>query len=137
VNTGGTTTYTWTNSNPAIGLAASSGGNATGIPAFTATNATTAPISGTITVTPTFTNGGVSCPGASTSFTITVNPNGQVNAIGNQVVCNGAQTTAVVFSTVNTGGTTTYTWTNTNPAIGLAASSGGNATGIPAFTATN
>ncbi len=43
------TNYTWTNSNTAIGLAASGTGN---IPSFTATNTTGAPITGTITVTP-------------------------------------------------------------------------------------
>ncbi len=137
VNTGGTTNYTWTNNNPAIGLAASSGGNATGITSFVATNTTNAPITGTITVIPTFTNGGVNCSGLSENFTITVNISGQVNAISDEVVCPGGNTTAVTFTTTNTGGTTTYTWTNDNTAIGLAASSGGNATGIPSFVATN
>ncbi|MBK7488922.1 MAG: hypothetical protein IPI74_03735 [Bacteroidales bacterium] len=47
-----------TNSNTSIGLGASGSGN---LPAFTATNSGTAPISATITVTPTFTNGGQSC----------------------------------------------------------------------------
>ncbi len=58
---GGVTTYSWTNSNTAIGLGA--GPTPGNLPAFTATNAGTAPISATITVTPTFTNGGVSCTG--------------------------------------------------------------------------
>ncbi|MBX2934320.1 MAG: proprotein convertase P-domain-containing protein [Ferruginibacter sp.] len=43
------TTFSWVNNNTAIGLAASGTGN---IPAFTATNATNAPITGTVTVTP-------------------------------------------------------------------------------------
>lgn len=60
-------TYTWTNSNPAIGLAAS---GVTSVPAFTATNAGTAPITATITVTPTLTG----CPGPPITYTITVNP---------------------------------------------------------------
>jgi len=58
-------TYSWTNDNPAIGLAASGTGD---IASFTATNITYAPISATITVTPTA-NG---CSGASVTFTITV-----------------------------------------------------------------
>ncbi len=70
----GTTTYTWVNDTPAIGLAASSGGAVTGIPSFIVTNTSAAPITGTITVIPTYTNGGVSCIGASETFTITVNP---------------------------------------------------------------
>ena len=58
--------FTWTNSNPAIGLAASGTGN---IPAFTATNTGNTPITGTITITPTI-NG---CAGAPVTYIITVN----------------------------------------------------------------
>ncbi len=59
--------FNWTNSNPAIGLAANGTGN---VPSFTATNKGTTPISGTITVTPV--NNG--CAGTDKSYTITVNP---------------------------------------------------------------
>jgi gliding motility-associated-like protein len=91
-NTGGTTTYTWTNDNPAIGLASSSVGNVPGLPSFVATNTTTSPITGTITVTPTFTNGSVSCVGATRTFTITVNPTPTLIlsssvASANQTIC--------------------------------------------------
>src|SRR5439155_12683750 len=84
------TTFSWTNSNTAIGLAASGTGN---IPSFIATNATAAPISGTITVT---TNANA-CGGGSTTFTITVNPTATVNVVANQTVCNGSTTAAVTF----------------------------------------
>lgn len=50
--TGGTITYNWTNNNTSIGLGAGGTGN---IPSFTATNTGNAPVSGTVTVTPTFT----------------------------------------------------------------------------------
>ncbi|GAB4094133.1 hypothetical protein GCM10028786_30600 [Flaviaesturariibacter terrae] len=59
--------YEWTNDNNSIGLAGSGSGN---IDAFAAANATTAPVSATISVTPV--SGG--CSGAPISFTITVNP---------------------------------------------------------------
>jgi uncharacterized protein (TIGR02145 family) len=72
-NISGTTTYTWTNSTSSLGLSASGSGN---IPEFIANNSSATPIVGTITVTPTFTNGGVSCDGPPISFTITVNPAG-------------------------------------------------------------
>ncbi|MGA1977623.1 MAG: PKD-like domain-containing protein, partial [Bacteroidales bacterium] len=127
-NTGGITTYSWTNSNTSIGLAASGTGNIS----FTPTNATTAPITGTIVVTPSFANGGTSCTGSTASFTITINPTGQVTNPGNQTVCAGS-TENVTFATTNTGGVTTYAWTNTNTNIGLAASGTGNLS----FTATN
>ena len=128
---GGTTTYAWTNSNPGIGLAASGTGN---IALFTASNSGTSPVVATVTVTPTYTNAGLSCSGPTRSFTITVNPTAQVNQQANQSVCHNTTTTAVIFVTNNNGGTMTYTWTNSSPSIGLAANGSGN---IPAFTAIN
>ncbi|MGF1587445.1 MAG: hypothetical protein ACFCUM_19165, partial [Bacteroidales bacterium] len=129
--TGGTTTYSWTNTNPGIGLAANGTGN---IPSFVAENTGTAPVTATIVITPTFTNGGTSCDGPTESFTITINPTAQVNDPADQVVCNTASTSAVTFSTTRTGGTTSYAWVNNNTSIGLGASGNGN---IPAFVGTN
>ncbi len=129
--TGGTVTYTWTNDQPSIGLAAAGGGD---IPSFTAVNPGTAPVIATIEVTPHYENAGVTCDGPPKTFTITVNPAAQVNQPSSEVVCNGAATTAVVFGTTTTGGTVTYTWTNDQPSIGLAAAGGGD---IPSFTAVN
>jgi hypothetical protein len=63
--------YTWTNNNTTIGLGAAGIGN---IPAFVTVNPTISPVTATITVTPTYTNGGISCTGNPVSFTITVNP---------------------------------------------------------------
>ncbi len=103
------------------------------IPSFTAINNGTAPIIATIIVTPHFSNGGVTCDGPAKTFTITVNPTGEADQPVSQVICNGATTTTVTFTTINTGGVTTYSWTNDQPTIGLAASGLGN---IPSFTAT-
>ena len=130
-NTGGVTTYRWTNNNATIGLAASGTGTST---TFTAVNTSLSPVIATITVTPTYTYNGNSCDGPSKSFTITVNPSGQVNQPLNQVICNGSQTSFIEFTTNLIGGNTTYTWTNTNTSIGLAAAGSGS---IPAFTAIN
>ncbi|HNY01091.1 MAG TPA: hypothetical protein PKG48_00810, partial [Bacteroidales bacterium] len=130
-NTGGTTTYQWTNTNPSIGLAASGSGN---ILSFNAVNTGLVPAVATITVTPYFANGAVTCEGNTIQFTLTVNPSAQVNNPGNQTVCNGAQAGPISFSTQNAFGATTYTWTNSNPSIGLAAGGSGN---IPAFNAIN
>jgi hypothetical protein len=125
------TVYSWVNNTPSIGLAASGTGN---IASFTATNAGTSPVTATITVTPAYTNGGVTCTGTPTSFSITVNPSPRVNAVSNQTLCNAASTTAVSFSSPTTGGSVVYNWSNNTPSIGLAASGTGN---IAAFTATN
>jgi large repetitive protein len=59
--------FSWTNSNPAIGLAASGTGN---IPVFVATNKGSNPITGTITVTPVL-NG---CAGTAKNYIVTVIP---------------------------------------------------------------
>ncbi len=130
-NTGGTVTYAWTNSTTSIGLAASGNGN---IATFNGVNNGTAPVTATIIVTPTFTNGGVSCAGTSQTFTITVNPTANINALNDHVLCNGANFTEVVPTTTATGGTVTYAWTNNTTSIGLAASGTGN---VPAFTTVN
>ncbi|MCB0741979.1 MAG: hypothetical protein KDB92_13255, partial [Chitinophagaceae bacterium] len=120
------TVYSWTNDNTAIGLAASGTGN---IASFAATNATNAPITATITVTPTH----AGCPdGTSTTFMITVDPTPTVDPVANQVLCNGANTAAVNFTGPVAG--TFYSWTNDQPGIGLAASGVGD---IASFTATN
>ena len=121
----GGTTFTWTNSNTDIGLAASGSGD---IPSFVATNATTSPITATITVTPSA-NG---CTGIPTTFTITVYPTGTVNSVTNQAYCAG-----IIAPITNLSGTvsgTTFTWTNDNPAIGLATGGSGD---IPSFAASN
>jgi hypothetical protein len=129
--TGTGTEYTWTNNNTSIGLAASGTGT---IAAFTAVNSGTSPVLATITVTPVDNSAGLNCTGPSQSFTITVNPTAQVNQPADVVVCNGIATTLIGFSTTNTGGTTTYSWTNSDPTIGLAATGTGS---IASFTAVN
>ncbi len=76
------TTYTWTNDNTAIGLAASGTGEVDG---FTATNSTASAISGVVTVTPTLNN----CPGTPQSYTITVNAAPTATISGDATVCSG------------------------------------------------
>src|SRR5690606_38780376 len=84
-------TYSWTNNTTSIGLAASGNGN---ISSFTAVNNGTSPVTATITVTPSFEG----CAGTPQTFTITVNPSGQVNDPADQIRCNGAATAAVNFT---------------------------------------
>lgn len=128
VTLGGTgTSYSWSNNNQNIGLGAS---GSTTVPVFQATNPGSAPISGIVTVIPTFTNLGIACIGPATNYTITVNPTPGVTAVANQVVCNNSATTLVNFS----GTATAYNWSNNNPLVGLAASNTGN---IPSFNAIN
>lgn len=118
-------TFTWTNSNPSIGLASSGTGN---IPAFTATNPTLAPIQATISITATL-NG---CMGPTSTFVITILPTPIVNPIANIAQCVGSTVNEVAFTSPIPS--LTYNWTNSETGIGLAASGTGN---IPSFTATN
>lgn len=126
---GGTIVYNWTNNTPSIGLAASGTGD---IAAFTAVNATNEVVTGTVIVTPAYTNGGTTCNGVPDTFTISVNPIPTVNAVDDRAVCNGVNSGAINFGGTVTG--TTYSWTNSNTAIGLSANGTGN---INSFTATN
>ena len=121
------TSYNWTNSNPAIGLASVTGsGN---IPSFTSTNLSNGPISSILTVTP-FSN---ACSGIPIQINITVNPIPAVNPIGNISVCGNTLTGPIVFTGSPLAGTL-YQWTNSNTNIGLPASGVGT---IMAFTSTN
>ena len=131
-NVDGLTTFNWTNDNASIGLAESGSGG--GIPSFQATNSTTSTIFSTITVTPSYDNNGIVCDGASETFTITVNPSPNVDEIDDITLCNNQESSIISFSTQNTDGNTTYTWTNSNTIIGLDASGEGD---IPSFIATN
>jgi len=119
------TSFTWTNNNPSMGLAASGSGN---IASFTPVNTGLVPITATITVTPK----AYICFGPPQSFTITVNPSPGVVQPIDYVACNGVTTNAINFT--GTLSATSFTWTNDNTAIGLAASGSGS---IPPFTAIN
>ena len=125
------TTYTWTTpvSTPA---GAVTGGSAqtTGVNTIsqTLTNTTTEVATIEYIVTPM----AGACAGIPFIITITVNPTPTTLNLTNQTYCNGVSTTEIAFTNAVAG--TTYTWTNSNTAIGLAASGNGN---IPVFTPTN
>ncbi len=124
------TGFSWTNSTPAIGLGASGSGN---IPTFTASNNTNNELIATINVTGIYNSSTLACPGASQNFTITVAPVVAVNPIPNQTVCHGENTQVVNFtSNVNNA---TFSWTNSNPAAGLAPLNGQNT--LPSFSGLN
>ena len=100
------------------------------------TTATTTAITGAVAAnagiyTVTATLAGCSATNVAT-VSVSVNAIPTVASVANQTLCNGLTTTAVNFSGGLPG--TTYTWTNTNTSIGLAATGTGN---IAAFTAVN
>ncbi|MFM7710518.1 MAG: gliding motility-associated C-terminal domain-containing protein, partial [Ferruginibacter sp.] len=119
------TTYAWTNNNPAIGLSATGTGN---IASFAGLNSGNTPSTANITVTPTL-NG---CGGAPQAFVITLKPTPQISQPTDLSACRGTRLQpADLTSTVQA---TIFTWSNDNPAVGLAASGTGN---IPAFQTLN
>jgi gliding motility-associated-like protein len=99
-------TFGWTNSNANIGLATTGTGNIT----FTATNAGTTPISGSITVIPAL-NG---CVGSSQTFTVGVSNIPVANAGADLNLCLNALGGNQIGSTSLTG--FTYSW---SPSTGL------------------
>jgi gliding motility-associated-like protein len=109
-------TFTWTNSNSAIGLAASGTGD---VPAFTAVNNGTTDLVATIIITPKI---GL-CSGTSNTYSITVNPeaiNTYLSGQGIQTVCinepmedlvytiDGSATGAILGGTIPAGVSGTY-----------------------------
>lgn len=122
------TTYSWSNSNTTIGLAASGTGN---IASFTATHSSVSVITATITVTPSA-NG---CQGTPISFTITVNPTPDVTGAADQAVCNSQSTMPITFMGAVTG--TVYNWTNDQPTIGIGSFGTGDILSFTAINASN
>jgi hypothetical protein len=113
-------TYTWSNNNTGIGLAASGSGN---LPTFTPTNATSGNISATITVRATA--GG--CTGDPQTFTITVTPALNAGTISStQSIC--YNTAPTLTQTAASGGTgLSYQWEqSTNGGSNWANVSGGS-----------
>lgn len=126
VNFSGTaTSFSWTNTNTSIGLAAS--GTSNFIPSFTAVNAGTVPEVATVTITPHYDNAGQACTGSTQSFTITVNPTPTGSpSVTTQSVCSGSQTAITLtpgFAAVS------FAWV-VQSSTGASGASGGSGTTI-------
>ena len=128
------TVYTWANDNTNTGLGSGSTGN---ISSFTTTNVTNAPIVSNVTVTPSYTNAGVTCTGSPQTFTITVNPTPIISNIS-QTLCTGSpMSVAPVHGNGNTlplG--TLYTWT-VSPGAVTGSSASATQAAFPVQTLTN
>ncbi|RYY97880.1 MAG: T9SS type A sorting domain-containing protein [Chitinophagaceae bacterium] len=122
------TQYSWTNSNTAIGLAAS--GTGTSLPAFMAAAPGNTTEDASIVVRPIPSNS--ECPVGAITFRYRVQPTPVAAAIATQALCAGTAIPEIVFSGTLAG--TTYSWTNNNTATGFASSGTGN---IAASTVQN
>jgi gliding motility-associated-like protein len=128
---GNANSFIWSNSNNTIGLANSGAGN---ISSFVTQNNLPSVINANVSVTPQFTNAGLTCSGSPELFTIDVLPVPTLGALNPQVLCNGTATAPITF----TGNATNYAWINNNVGIGLAAAGSGNIAGFNAVAgATN
>jgi hypothetical protein len=102
-------------------------GSGTNIGAFKAKNTTDAPITTTITVTPS----AGACTGPVKTFTVVVNPTPKVNAVGNGVYVDNAAGAAINFAAHVAAAT--FDWTSTAD-VGFGIKGNGN---IAAFAAKN
>ncbi len=130
--TGIATNFAWSHDGANIGLP-NSGNN--DIAPFIISNSESNQIEVNFTAIPQVTLNNEVCEGNPALFTITVNPNGQVNPIPDFIVCMGDSIPQIDFSTSNTDGNTTYNWTNSNITIGIPASGLGDS--IAAFLGLN
>ncbi len=125
--------FTWSRTSESIGLGTTSG---TGdIPTFTATNSGNTPLTATFDVYASFTSKGLTCPGPTIQFTITVNPISQVNAVTNKTYCAGDIVPSIVFGSPVSG--TSYLWIRTVPVPDIGLGTNSSTGNIPSFTATN
>jgi len=118
----------WTNSLPQIGLPANGTGN---INAFTSQNTGNTPLVAILQATPSF----AGCSGSIQTFSITVNPIPVLNAITSQTLCAGSTTNYIAFNL--TPSTATVNWTNSNSTIGLNSNGIGDINGFTAVNSTN
>ena len=126
------TSYNWINTNTTIGLPASGNGN---IPSFVGINTSSTSNVASISVTPLFTNAGVTCVGMQEDFTITVHPIPQVAQIQNQIVCCQSTVPTTVLVSNLPGVTVNWTTFVSSPLLtGYPSSGTGN---IPSFTPIN
>jgi gliding motility-associated-like protein len=114
-NVPGTTVYDWTSTQtPNVGLPAIGSGNIS----FTASNIGSGIATSSVVVTPTYTNGGVGCPGPTSQFTISVYPPPtiSVHPTPTQDICVGGTVPAFNVAYINGYGNPDYQWFyNTSP----------------------
>ncbi len=99
------TVYQWVNANTTVGLNVSGIGD---IPSFVGQNSGLIPISGTVSVSPTYSENNVSCQGAPIDFTITINPSPTL--LNNDIeICDGTNTNILLNANISS----TFLWNAT------------------------
>jgi gliding motility-associated-like protein len=123
-----TATITWTQTSPAsISGASNGGGNPGTVSDILTNNGSTSSID---TVFYTFSISNVVCPDPNVTVSVAVQPQITMNDVPNILVCPGQSINPNDFVTTPAGGT--FTWTNDNTSIGIAASGTGQIATWPA-----
>jgi gliding motility-associated-like protein len=99
------TVFEWYNANVSLGLNASGIGN---IPTFVGLNNTTIPVTGTVTVAPSYTQNNITCQGNPIDFEITVNPSPTL-LNSNIEICDGEFTNILLNANIPS----TFQWNAT------------------------
>ena len=99
------TVFEWYNANVSLGLNASGIGD---IPTFVGLNNTTIPVSGTVTVAPSYTQNNITCQGNPIDFEITVNPSPTL-LNSNIEICDGEFTNILLNANIPS----TFQWNAT------------------------
>jgi hypothetical protein len=121
-------TYSWTGGE---GIGLEDGTALSGIPGFTATSTSYAPVTATIIITPKYVLSGQECIGDFVEFDITVNPKPDISGtLGDITVCNEETIGPIVLSSNILG--TVFSWTG-GSSIGL--TDGNDQPEIPQFQA--
>jgi len=89
-------TYSWSNSNTTIGLPAVGTGN---IPIFIGTNSTLSPTLGSVSLTPSFTEHGLTCLGQQETFEIQINPTPTLDVL-DTAICSGEFTNLLLSADI-------------------------------------
>ena len=89
-------TYSWSNSNTTIGLPGVGNGN---IPIFIGTNSTLSSILGTVSLTPSFTDHGLTCLGQQETFEIQINPTPKLDILDTSI-CSGEFTNLLLTADI-------------------------------------
>jgi gliding motility-associated-like protein len=99
------TIYQWVNANTTVGLNVSGIGN---IPIFVGQNTGILPISGSVSVSPTYSENNVSCQGSPIDFTITINPSPTL--LNSDIeICDGNYTNILLNANISS----TFIWNAT------------------------
>ena len=126
--------FSWTNDNTSIGLAANGTTNSL---SFTAQNEGVTDLVATVTVTPSYTQGGTTCTGPSKPFTITVKPGKvEMNPVADQTLCSDSNLQVAFTAPSYYPTNMSYSWSRNKTTEVTGIEANGTVTGTNKLTGT-